>query len=167
MGILVLVYNSRVKGGFRLKKSAFMIMTLFLLMSLSGCLFVTKEPYEFRQTADQIVSIEISKKVYDSVRTDTPTEVIRVLEKDEYQAFLNAVAAVPGNRMGLDPPTGFGSYIVKITYQDGMVELFGEYNNGYITPEGELHQDCYVFDEQAFLDMLSEFLEDEITEDSG
>lgn len=140
-------------------------ISLLLVCILSGCFFRDRvTPYEFRQNFDQIVSIEILKKEYDSVSTDTPTYNIHTVELAEHRAFIDGLLQIEGGRAMLEPGTGFGMYIICITYKDGEKEMIGNYNNGYITPKGDLYQDTYRFDAEAYYAFLSKVLGQEITD---
>ena len=142
-------------------KKHVVVLALLIALLLNGC-FSTKEPYAFKQEADQITAIEIVKKQYDSTNEDAPYDVLMVLEKTQYQEFVRAVHAVDGRRMGLDPLTGFGLYYVRVIYHDGAIEAFGAYSNGYYSPDGTFKRDCYGFDIDEFCAMLSVFLGYEI-----
>lgn len=144
-------------------KLRILFTVMLILVLTSGCSFVSDCPYEFRQDFDQIKKIEIVKKEYDSIRTDTPIQLIKVLDESEHQAMIDAILDADGSYVGLEPGTGFGLYIIRIYYQNGEIELLGQYNNGYISPDGEIHQDIYAFDREDFNAIISEFLDDEIT----
>lgn len=49
-------------------------------------------------------------------------------------------------------------YIIQIIYKDGEIEMIGEYNNGYITPEGEVCQEGYCFNGKQFYKIISRFM---------
>lgn len=138
--------------------------TLLLTIALSGCIFNTDEPYEFRQALDQIVTIEILRKEYDSVDTDTPMNVIHTIDPSSHKDFVDDLLKIEGGRVGLEPGTGFGMYIICITYKDGEKEMIGDYNNGYITSDGEVHQDIYAFDTEQYYAFISELLGEKITD---
>jgi hypothetical protein len=145
-------------------KTRILYILLAVVLTCSGCFFNSDGPYEFRQTFDQIVSIEILRKEYDSVLTDTPMSVIYTVEPAEHQGFIDNLMEIEGGRVGLDPNTGFGMYIIRITYKNGEMEMIGNYNNGYITPNGEVHQDIYAFDSVQYYAFLSDVLGREITD---
>lgn len=138
---------------------------VLLLCMLSGCFLRDRTtPYEFRQEFDQIASIEILRKETDSVLTDTPTHIIYTLNEADYKSFLDRLMEIEGGYAGSEPGTGFGMYMIRITYQDGEMEMIGNYNNGYITPSGEVHQDVYRFDANQYYAFLSDVLGKEITD---
>lgn len=137
----------------------------FILTALcSGCIFQTETTYEFRQDADQINSIEILRKEYDSIDTDTPMYVVKELESSEYQTVLDGIRMVDGGRNGLDPTTGFGLYVIRITYKNGEMEMIGNYSTGYISVDGETHQEHYSFNIEQYYDLISALMGEEITD---
>lgn len=140
-------------------------ISVLLVCMLSGCFLRDRAmPYEFRQAFDQIASIEILRKETDSVLPDTPTQTIHTLNEAQYKVFLDGLQKIEGGRAGSEPGTGFGMYMIRITYKDGEMEMIGNYNNGYITPDGEVHQDVYRFDARQFYAFLSDVLGKEITD---
>lgn len=143
------------------KLGSIIILCMFIF---TGCFNQEYEQYEFRQDFDQIVKIEIVQKEYDSILSTTPTFIVKVLEENEHQAMIDAILSTKGFRKTWEPNTGLGMHIIKIYYQNGEVELLGMYNNGYVSPDGETHEDNYAFDKEEFLSLLSEWLGEEITE---
>ena len=142
-----------------------LLLPLFCaLIFLTGCSFQTEKPYEFRQDSAQIMTIEIVKKIHDSVVTDTPTTVIKAFDASEHNVVIDAILAVDGGTNGLDPTTGFGVYIIKITYLNGEIEMIGNYSNGYISTDGVMHEGIYCFDTKQYYDMISNLLGEEITD---
>ena len=131
-------------------------------------IFGTTEPYKFLQPTDQIISIEIAKMetpAQITVDLIMDAEVLYTLEPNEYQEFIDSLVALPGGRAGNDPPSGIGSYFVRIIYKNGTVELIGSRNNGSISPEMDFDNDVYIFDKKPFLQFLSEFSGVEIPKD--
>ena len=137
---------------------------LLLVCMFSGCIFVTSEPYEFRQAFDQIMSIEILKKEYDTASIDDPMNFIYTVDPSLHRSFIDDLIKIEGGRMGLDPTTGFGVYIIRITYKDGEMEMIGNYSNGYITPDGIVHEDVYMFKREQYYAFLSDVLGVKITD---
>ena len=143
-------------------------IALFILVAwiLSGCssILSPNKQYEFRQAFDQIVSIEILRKEYDSISTSTPMNVLKEIDPSLHKDVIDGLLETPGGPGGMPPGTGFGLYIICITYQDGEREMIGNYNNGYILPNGEVHQNNYRFDTNAYYDLISCILGKEITD---
>ena len=146
-------------------KSRIIGIVILVACILSGCFFVTKGPYTFRQEFDQIVKIEILEREqgadeYDPARV----KVLKTLDITEHRAFIDDLMKVEGSRVGLNSASGFGKHIIRITYRNGEIELIGVYNNGYVSVDGRLHVDCYGMDKDQFYDFLSRVLGEEITE---
>ena len=137
-------------------------VSLLFVFLVSGCNFLVMEgQYQFRQPFDQIASIEILKKEYDSISTDVPMDVLCILSTEEQREIMDMIAEADGAYVLEGAGSGFGIYIIRITYHNGEVELIGEYNNGYITPEGKIIQDCYTFDTEQFYSIISIYLKTE------
>lgn len=138
------------------------LLPFFVSIFLTSCLFVTEEPYKFRQEFDQIASIDILRKEYDSIDAFTPMDVVKTLDESDYRACVDALLSADGGRVGLEPGSGFGFYIIRITYQDGEIEMIGNDNNGYITVDGRLREDCYSFNMEQFYKIISRFIGEEV-----
>ena len=145
------------------KRTGSLIIILFWAI-LCGCSMTLDLEYSYRQSADQIVAIEILRKEYDSVRTDTPMHVLKEFESSEFQTVLDGLGNVPVTRRLNPPGTGFGLYIIRITYQNGEADLIGNYNTGYITTDGQLYQESYFFHTEPYYDLISALLGEEITD---
>ena len=137
-----------------------MIAVLFcvVMLALTGCYPTIKEPYIFRQSVDQIDSIEIAiKERYDPDLTEAPV-VLKILDRQEHQEIIDELSNAEGNVVLSPPGRGIGVYIIQIIYKDGEIEMIGEYNNGYITPEGEVCQESYCFNSKQFYKIISRFI---------
>lgn len=146
-------------------KSRLIGIVILVACILSGCFFVSNEPYTFRQEYDQIAKIEIVNKEQDIDGYDPArVKVLKTLDITEHRAFIDDLVKVEGSRVGLDPPSGFGTYIIRITYRNGEIELISDYNNGYVSINGRVYNDCYCMDKDQFYDFLSRVLGEEITE---
>ena len=121
-------------------------------------------PYKFRQEYDQIVRIEILAKEEFISGYYVPMEVVKTLDISEYRIFLDELMKIEGSRVGLDPPSGFGAYIIRITYRNGEIELISDYNSGYISGDGIVREIYYCMDSDQFYDFLSRVLGEQITE---
>ena len=144
-------------------KKCLIILAIVLTLSLTGCFFSKKVKYEFRQEFEQIVSIDILKKDYDSSNPYTPKQVIKTIPPEEHRALIDALLELECFRLYYEPSTGIGMYIIRITYKDGEQEMIGNYNNAYITPDGKIHEDNYGFCREPFYDLISRFLGEEIS----
>ena len=144
-------------------KSRIVGIVISVICILSGCFLISNEPYTFRQEFEQIVSIEILKKESDSISPYTPMHVIKTINPAMHKELIDALLKIEGSRIGLEPGTGFGVYIIRITYKDGEMEMLGDYNNGHITADGKLHEDIYAFNSEQYYQVISNFLGEVIT----
>lgn len=135
-----------------------------LLVLYFWWLFGANQPYKFRQELDQIVKIEIVKKEQDTGGYDVPKVVLKTIDPSEYKAFIEDLKKVEGVRIGMHQGLGFGMYIIRITYKNGEIELISDYNNGYISTDGKVHEDAYSMNKEQFYDFLSRVLGEEVTE---
>lgn len=144
-----------------------LLLCLFVMLALTGCMFYKEESYTFRQSFDQITSIEILKRgefVENTTMANRPMSIMKTLDETEYQDMIDAILSADGGRNGLISTTTCGSHIIRITYKDGEVEMLGCYNNGYVSVDGTWRPDCYTFDKEEFYAIISGFLGEEIKE---
>lgn len=144
-------------------KSKVLITILIVTILLCLILFGIDRPYKFRQEYDQIVKIEITQKEQDISGYEVPKKVLKVLKPSEHRAFIDDLKKVDGSYVGMDPPDGFGMYIIRITYRNGEVELISEHNNGYISVDGIIYEGVYCMNKDQFYDFLSRVLGERIT----
>ena len=143
-----------------MKKGRCILICIFCVL-LSGCGFfpVVRKPYSFKQEIANVYSIEIVRKLYDTLDPIGEVEVETTLQEDLYDGFMEALVLIDGNYVLEGAAFNFGKYIVRITYFNGEVELISEYNSGYVTPEGILVQEHYWFDHDQFYALLAKYVE--------
>lgn len=142
------------------------VFILAMLLLFCGCSQSNdKYTYVFWQPDDQIVSIEILRKTTDTASIDDPTEVICVVSTEEYTDFLRKLKTVPGEHQAVDPLTGLGPYIIRITYKDGEIVLIGYANTVYEQPGGKRRYYYFTFDFDAFHDFISQVLDIDVSTD--
>lgn len=74
--------------------------------------------YSYRQSADQIESIEILRYVRnDSVQVGAPMYVVKAFKPDEFQMVLDELNYLPVMNTLRSPGRGFGVYVICITYK--------------------------------------------------
>ena len=139
---------------------------LVSLIAVALCyILVANRTYQFRQEFDQITKIEILEKEKPlSGGYDVPMKVLKTLDTSEHRAFIDDFMRVDGSRVGMDPPTDFGTYLIRITYRNGEIELISDSNNGYISVDGIVYTANYCMDDDAFYDFLSGVLGVQVTE---
>lgn len=146
-----------------MKSKIVLVFILSLSLFLIGCLETGDLKYPYRQGVDQIEAIEILRKEYDSIRTDTPMYVIKTFDPSEFQMVLDGIDEVPLINPLNPNGTGFGLYIIRITYKNGEADLLGNYNTGFYTSDGELHQESYCFKTEPYYELISALLGEKVT----
>ena len=141
---------------------AFIAVCFVLFLYMSANL-----SYQFRQDLDHIVKIEIIKKEATISGEIISIEVLKTLDVSEHKTFINDLKKVRGSRVGMDPPDGYGTHIIRITYQDGEIELIGPVNNGYISVDGIIHTDNFGMNEDQFYEFISGVLGEEVKNPRG
>lgn len=143
------------------KKHLFLLVPLLFIISFIALFifvfFGPDYPYEFQQSYDQIETIEIAFKDGDYTSYDCPMTVIATIDPSLHQEMTEAISQLPGQRI-VPPGTGYGPYVIIITYKDGMQEYVGCDNNGYTTADGKLRKDSYAFETEGFYELLSYYL---------
>lgn len=144
-------------------KIKFTLLFMLLATLLAGCLH-NNQSFGFQQGIDQIENIEILyKEDYNTYILDAQMPVLKTLDPAEYRPLIDAVQAAQGGRFA-PPGDGFGYYIIRITYQDGMTELVGDTNSGFIAPGEKLKYNSFRFNKEEYLGIISSFLGEEVTE---
>lgn len=73
---------------------------------------------------------------------------------EEFTDFLSELKMVPGEHLSVEPLTGLGPYVVRITYQDGEIALIGYANTVYEQPDGKRRYYYFCFDYDAFHSLI-------------
>ena len=135
-----------------------LIFVLILSFVLCGCFAPRRDKYTyvFWNADSQIDSIEILKKAKDTGNENDPTEVILVLPENEHNAFMDELTTLPGEHLALEPLTGLGPYIVRITYSDGAIALIGYANTVYQFPDGDRNYYYFCFDYDSFHNLIAQ-----------
>lgn len=121
--------------------------------------------YSYRQSADQIESIEILRYVRnDSVQVGAPMYVVKTFKPDEFQMVLDGLNYLPVMNTLRSPGRGFGVYVICITYKNGEADILGDCNTGYITADGEVHQERYFVKRESCYGFTSSLMGEEITD---
>ena len=147
------------------KKNALTIGCLFLisLIVLIGWFPSNKKPlnYIFSNGIEQIESVEL---LYNQNSGGEGTDrsnihTIRALSSDEIRVFMEEIYRLKTS-IANPPPSGWGCYIAKVTYQNGDIEILGSYNIEYISagsvPTGI---GSYFFTGDAFEELFSSYID--------
>ena len=127
------------------------ILFSFVLLSLTSC---SGNPYSFRESIDEIETIEIV-----SAENSLEFTVVKTLSETEKEDFLEQFQAIKFYKYFGDPPELYGDSI-KITYSNGDYEMICSYTAEYV--ENGVRQFLWKScDEKVFNDLLNEFLEED------
>lgn len=145
-----------------MKKYVLVLLILLLVLCLCRCFFRSEE-YEFQNTLDMVVSVELlynhneSPSGYDTF----DFTLIRELEPEEIITFMNDIYQLETSRGGGTPPRwGYGWYIAKVVYSNGDVEMLGSYNIEYIAcGEDQTGVGIYYFADDAFEEVFSKYVD--------
>lgn len=111
------------------------LATLLVVLFWIWVIWIPKETdhYIYVNSIDTVVSVELlSNQNHDGQGTDWDyIYSIRFLSEDEIQPFIERVRQIPTSDC-YPPFSGWGSYIAKVTYSNGDVELLGSHNIEYI-----------------------------------
>ena len=72
--------------------------------------------------------------------------VVRELTAEETDPFMDALQSLKTDKCITPPPRGYGDYVVRISYSDGSMEIFGNYHIEFVkSGEEEAGIGTYVF----------------------
>ena len=136
------------------------IIYLFLLIFiLCGCSSNRmSEHYVFQNKDEAIESVELLLNPYtDDGYSEHEGEFIsiRTLEKNEISSFMESVYALETGKCISPPPTNHGFYIVRVTYENGDIEMLGSYHLEFVK-KGEAPKGigAYYFTSQTAFETL-------------
>ena len=140
------------------------IVILVMLLSLvfSGCIFKRKTNYEFLHSADQIDSIVLLDNDDHNTLLDREPDptVLCVISEDEFESVISTLANIPGNEFINDPPRGYGSVVVRITYSNGDFELIGRHNSSVHLASGRNYAENFLFNQEGFSEFLLKYVDE-------
>ena len=110
------------------------IAVLSLLMLLLCSCSRIPDTYSFPNQSEAITSIEFLHNMNPGgIGTNEDNMVLLyTMSEKEIEAFLDALYELPTVKVGSPPPWGYGLHIVKITYKNGDIEMYGSNNIEYI-----------------------------------
>lgn len=118
--------------------------------------------YEFSQPNENIVCVEIvnidrEKDIYE--KNFDSIEVIATITEDMLQEFYDDFAALPCEKVSLDPPYGFDDEALLVHFKDGsfeFVDVLGGYY--YDIPEDDWDSKYYWFEEELFEELIEKYI---------
>lgn len=138
------------------------ILVMMLSLVLSGCIFKRKTNYEFLHSADQIVSIVIlDNDDHNPLLEDEPDPtVLCVISEDAFDSVISTLENIPGNEFLNDPPEGYGSVVIRITYSNGDFELIGRHNSSVHLASGRNYSENFLFNQERFCEFLLKYVDE-------
>lgn len=135
-------------------------LLILVFMFLPGCFSISqRENYSFFQSFDQIERIEIVEVIDGTDDSNLIMESVSVLDKEAHQDIVNQILKAGGNYVLEGAVFELGTYVVRITYNSGAVELIGEWSYRHISDEGQISSGCYWFDDGQFYSIISQYAE--------
>ena len=136
---------------------------LFVFVLLLGTCYNLSKDYPFENKNELIESIELIYHPY-SEKLEGEDELIsiRFLGSDEIPAFMKQVYTLETDRALPTPPTGWGVYIARVTYENGDVEYLGSLHIEFVeSGKTPVSLGTYYFTgdsfEQLFLEYAGDF----------
>lgn len=130
------------------------VLIAFILLSLTSC---SAKPYSFKESIDEIVSIEIV-----SAENSLEYTVVKTLSETERDDFLEQFQAIKFQKYLGDPPKLRGDSI-RITYQSGVYEMVCSYAAEYVE-NGVIQFLWRRCDEKTFNNLMESFSKEDSTE---
>ncbi len=141
-----------------MRKLLVALLILFPIL-LPGCFFPTQRvDYKFYQSFGQIEMIEIVEVIDGTDDSNLIMESVSVLDKESHQDIVNQIHKAGGNYVLEGAVFELGSYVIRITYSSGAVELIGEWSYRHITEDSHVWRGCYWFDDGQFSSIISQYI---------
>ena len=158
-----------------MKKVCFLVISIFLTLSLSACITV-QQNFDFSQQRDNVKAIEIynSEKLYDESDISSfkkENEPIAILETDELSGCLNSIEQLKFVEekvffpIPMDGGYYYQGYILIIVYKDGGYDLIaadGQYSYAIGKNEQGRHkyEHANYYGDIAWDEFVENFLEE-------
>lgn len=129
------------------------LICLFLLFLTSGC--TRKYNMPLHQTLEDVQKIELVDT------SDNKDTVLHTLVGNEAALFWRELSELHVGQYFNDPATEFGSYAVRIFYNNGYVDVIGMDICLYIDPNGSYDigdEWYYIADDDTFVELLSRYI---------
>lgn len=86
-----------------------------------------QQPYGFPNRGKAVASVELIYNKYtgDTCRLFWDTYVVGVLDEDETNGFMEALCCQETKTVEKATSFGYGEYIVRVTYANGNMEIYG------------------------------------------
>ena len=135
-------------------------LLILFFMILPGCFFISQRGnYSLYQSFDQIERIEIVEVIDGTDDSNLIMKSVSVLDKEAHQNIVNQILKAEGNYVLEGAVFELGTYVVRITYNSGAVELIGKWSYRHISEDGQILPGCYWFDDGQFYSIISQYVE--------
>lgn len=142
-----------------MKKTIVCLVLVFCFWTLMGC--GIQYDLNLHQSADNIKMVQLCERDGEEYMT------LYTAKGDLLEKIVPELCLLKTYRHN-QPWGGYGPYVIKVTYEDGAVELLGVYARGYTpagSPDSELEFDgWYHISIDDMLDFFSAYLGYELTE---
>ena len=116
--------------------NAIIILCIILMVRSPGCQAMKPAPPPVSQSLENVVSIELLNTQKHNYKDPDSIKLLYTLSEYEFEAFWNEFMTIHYSCLFNDPPTNFGIITVRITYQDGCVDMIGTTVCRFIDAEG-------------------------------
>lgn len=129
-----------------MKIKRYLIIYALSLALLIGCSHMP-DSYPFAKQNDAIEIVELLYHPQPSnLFTTKDYLLIYELPSDEIIQFMNSIQALDTEMCTTPPPRGYGEYVVRVMYNNGDMEIFGNYHIEFVASgEDEAGIGKYVF----------------------
>ena len=132
------------------------ILMCLTLVLLSGC-SLQPDSYPFENRNEPISSIELLYYPWALDQNETYMEfkLIRSLEADETESFMEELYAIPTARSRPTPNSNYGPYVVRVNYVNGDTEYFGSQHIEFVESGSQPYAvGYYYFQGDAFEELF-------------
>lgn len=140
-----------------------LILLCVLLCMLGSCVYSCTAPprsYQFLHDVSCIEKIELVQKEVDNGFANDPVKVLMKVDESDFPKIINAIQELPSRQYLNDPATGVGEYQIRIYYSTGEIEIIGNDNNVYVSPNGKWRRRRVHFEgdtlEELIINLLNE-----------
>lgn len=141
-----------------MKKTILLILIAIILL---GILFHSATSYQFPNQSEKIISIELlyNHNKYGEGTDYQNIDLVRELQDNEISKFMDEVYSLETKKY--HPPLwGWGSYIAKVTYANGNVEMLGSLNiEEIISGETPTGYGSYYFPDDSFVEVFAKYVD--------
>ena len=103
-----------------------LIILCLLLGMLSGCSVKPNEyPFEHQNEPIESVDLLYYPWIVDDRKPFMEFQLIRTLAVEEIPEFMDKLCSLETKRVRPTPPSNYGQYIARVSYENGNTEYFG------------------------------------------